>query len=89
MLASVLSVLLCVAMLIGSTFVWFTDSVTSGKNQIVAGNLDVELEYTTDFNEWKTVEDATDLFKKDALWEPGHAEVVNRWNLQRLALSGC
>ena len=76
LLASVLSVLLCVAMLIGSTFAWFTDSVTSGKNQIVAGNLDVELEYTTDFNEWKTVEDATDLFKKDALWEPGHAEVV-------------
>ena len=76
LLASVLSVLLCVAMLIGSTFAWFTDSVTSGKNQIVAGNLDVELEYTTDFNEWKTVEDATELFKKDALWEPGHAEVV-------------
>ena len=76
LLASVLSVVLCVAMLIGSTFAWFTDSVTSGKNQIVAGNLDVELEYTTDFNEWKTVEDATDLFKKDALWEPGHAEVV-------------
>lgn len=76
LLASVLSMLLCVAMLVGSTFAWFTDSVTSGKNKIVAGNLDVELEYTTDFNEWKTVEDATDLFKKDALWEPGHAEVV-------------
>ena len=76
LLASVLSVVLCCAMLVGSTFAWFTDSVTSGKNQIVAGNLDVELEYTTDFNEWKTVEDATDLFKKDALWEPGHAEVV-------------
>ena len=76
LLFSVLSMMLCIAMLIGSTFAWFTDSVTSGKNQIVAGNLDVELEYTTDFNEWKTVEDATDLFKKDALWEPGHAEVV-------------
>lgn len=76
LLASVLSVMLCVAMLVGSTFAWFTDSVTSGKNQIVAGNLDVELEYTTDFNEWKTVESATDLFNKDALWEPGHAEVV-------------
>lgn len=75
LLASVLSVMLCVAMLVGTTFAWFTDSVTSGKNKIVAGNLDVELEYTTDFIEWKTVEDATDLFK-NALWEPGHAEVV-------------
>ena len=45
LLASVLSVVLCCAMLVGSTFAWFTDSVTSGKNQIVAGNLDVELEY--------------------------------------------
>ena len=27
-------------------------------------------------NAWKTVEGATDLFKQDTLWEPGHAEVV-------------
>ena len=38
---SMLSMLLCVAMLIGSTFAWFTDSVTSGRNKITAGNLDV------------------------------------------------
>ena len=44
LLASILSVVLCVAMLVGSTFAWFTDSVTSGNNKIVAGNLDVELE---------------------------------------------
>ena len=80
---SVLSMILCVAMLVGSTFAWFTDSVTSGKNKIVAGNLDVELEYavpgedgTIAENAWKTVEGATDLFKQDTLWEPGHAEVV-------------
>ncbi len=41
LLLSVLSMMLCVAMLIGSTFAWFTDSVTSGKNKIVAGNFDV------------------------------------------------
>ena len=44
LLASVLSVLLCAAVLVGSTFAWFTDSATSGNNKIVAGNLDVELE---------------------------------------------
>ena len=48
LLASVLSMMLCLAMLIGSTFAWFTDSVTSGKNTIVAGNLDVELNWSTD-----------------------------------------
>ncbi len=40
LLASILSVVLCVAMLAGSTFAWFTDSVTSGKNIIQAGNLE-------------------------------------------------
>ena len=82
LLASVMAVLLCAAMLIGTTFAWFTDSVTSGRNTIVAGNLDVELEYATvvdtqagTLSEWKTVQDATDLFA-DGLWEPGYAQVV-------------
>ena len=39
LLASVLSVALCCAMLIGSTFAWFTDSVTNTGNRIQAGNL--------------------------------------------------
>ena len=82
LLASVMAVLLCAAMLIGTTFAWFTDSVTSGRNTITAGNLDVELEYATvvdtqagTLSEWKTVQDATDLFA-DGLWEPGYAQVV-------------
>ncbi|WP_177576774.1 right-handed parallel beta-helix repeat-containing protein [Hydrogeniiclostridium mannosilyticum] len=45
LLASILSVVLCCAMLIGSTFAWFTDSVTSGKNIIQAGNLDISATY--------------------------------------------
>ena len=82
LLASVLSVMLCVAMLVGSTFAWFTDSVTSGKNRIVAGNLDVELEYAKEFNDdgsvktWESVQGVENIFNPDALWEPGHAEVV-------------
>lgn len=72
---SILSLLLCMTMLVGTTFAWFTDSVTSGKNQIVAGNLDVAFEYYTE-NGWADVEGKTDLVDPDALWEPGHAEVV-------------
>ena len=82
LVASVLALVVCAAMLIGTTFAWFTDSVTSGRNTIVAGNLDVELEYATvvdtqagTLSEWKTVQDATDLFA-DGLWEPGYAQVV-------------
>ena len=83
LLASVLSVLLCVAMLLGSTWAWFTDTVTSGNNKIVAGNLDVELEYLNKDNQWKKVEKDTELFsaleddgETANLWEPGHTEVV-------------
>ena len=74
LLLSVISLLLCCTMLVGTTFAWFTDSVTSGKNQIVAGNLDIELDYWNG-TEWKTVNGATELFTGN-LWEPGHTEVV-------------
>ena len=79
LIASVLALVVCAAMLIGTTFAWFTDSVTSGRNTIVAGNLDVELEYATategTLGGWTSVNDATDLFG-DGLWEPGYAQVV-------------
>ena len=86
---SLLSLLLCCSMLVGTTFAWFTDSVTSGKNTIVAGNLDIELEYSLDMSEgsWKTVNGASELFS-DTLWEPGHTQVVylRLSNLGTLAL---
>ena len=75
LLSSVLSLVLCMAMLIGTTFAWFTDNVTSGKNQIVAGNLDMSVEYSLDGVTWNDLEGASDLFQK-GLWEPGHTEVV-------------
>ena len=51
---SLLALLLCCSMLVGTTFAWFTDSVTSGNNKIIAGNLDVELEYYNG-TEWEKV----------------------------------
>lgn len=75
LIASVLSVLLCIAMLIGTTFAWFTDRVTTVNNKIVAGNLDVEL-YYKDGEEYKTVEEDTVLFDEAALWEPGYTQTV-------------
>ena len=73
---SIVSLILCLVMLTGSTFAWFTDSITSGKNVIVAGNLDVELEYLNADGKWESVEGKTDLFDQNALWEPGHTETV-------------
>ncbi len=74
--ASVLSVVLCCALLIGGTFAWFTDSVTSGRNTITAGNLDVELEYRAADGSWQPVDGNTELFDSDALWEPGYTQTV-------------
>ena len=80
LLMSALSLLLCCSMLIGTTFAWFTDEVTSGKNQIIAGNLDVELEYARvvdgQITGWDTVAGKTAIFDPNALWEPGRVEVV-------------
>ena len=74
---STLSLLMCISMFIGSTFAWFTDSVTSANNVIHSGNLDVVLEYKTDWSdEWDPVNENTKLFKDGALYEPGYTEVV-------------
>ena len=71
---SVIALILCMSMLVGTTFAWFTDSVVSGNNHIVAGNLDIELEYLVD-GAWVTVDASTNVFG-ESLWEPGHTEVV-------------
>ena len=68
MLVSGLCLLLTAVMLMGSTFAWFTDSVTNQGNKIQAGTLDVQLlENGLDISDSKTP-----IFD-DALWEPGYA----------------
>ena len=76
LLTSALAIVLCVAMLIGTTFAWFTDTASTGVNKIQAGNLDVKLMYSTDMVEWKEATDQTKLFDDKALWEPGYTQVV-------------
>ena len=76
LISSTLALLMCVAMLIGTTFAWFTDTASTAVNKIQAGNLDVQLEYSKDFTEWKKVNDTTKVFEDSKLWEPGRTEVV-------------
>ena len=75
LLSSAFAILICVAMLIGTTFAWFTDTASTGVNKIQAGNLDIEVKYTLDGDNWNDLDGATDIFQK-GLWEPGHTEVV-------------
>ena len=76
LISSALAILMCVAMLIGTTFAWFTDTASTGVNKIQAGNLDVKLMYSTDMQTWKEATDQTKLFDDNALWEPGYTQVV-------------
>ena len=77
LIISALSLMICFSMLIGTTFAWFTDSVTSSNNIIKSGNLDIELYYQLEGeNDWTQVTETTNVFAADALWEPGHTEVV-------------
>lgn len=72
LLMSGLALIMCVSMLIGSTFAWFTDSVTSAGNKIQAGTLDIELwKVNSMMAETEQVKDEA-LFNYD-LWEPGYA----------------
>ena len=94
LISSTLALLMCVAMLIGTTFAWFTDTASTAVNKIQAGNLDVDLEMSTDGTNWESAEGKTLTFKtKDnraadqILWEPGctyelpQLRVVNKGNL--------
>ena len=93
LLGSIMAMVLCLAMLIGATFAWFTDTASTGVNKIQAGNLDVALEMK-DGDNWVSAEGKTLTFKtKDnraadqILWEPGctyelpQLRVVNKGNL--------
>ncbi len=78
LLTSALALLMCVSMLVGSTFAWFTDSVTSAGNIIKSGTLDVEMYWAngTEAPESANWIDASQgaIFNNDK-WEPGYTEV--------------
>ena len=76
LLTSVMALVMCVVMLVGTTFAWFTDTASTGVNKIQAGNLDVKLMYSTDMVNWKEATEQTKLFDDNALWEPGYTQVV-------------
>ena len=89
LLTSVMALVMCVVMLVGTTFAWFTDTASTGVNKIQAGNLKMEVSYKNTSNgEVKTLNENTNVFMENALWEPGHVEfaVLNVKNIGTLAL---
>ena len=96
LLSSVMAIVLCLAMLIGTTFAWFTDSASTAVNKIQAGNLEIELQMKDNNGNWVNAEGKTLPFLVEGkipakgtqiLWEPGctyyvpEVRVVNKGNL--------
>ena len=76
LISAILVLTLSVSALLGTTFAWFTDSVTSGGNKIAAGNLKVDLELLDkESNTWKSLKRDKDPIFSNEKWEPGYTEV--------------
>ena len=98
LLGSVMAMVLCLAMLVGATFAWFTDTASTGVNKIQAGNLDIEIQDkdgkpVTNLN-WVAADGRA---QEAILWEPGctytlpELHVVNNGNLAlkyKVAITG-
>ena len=72
LLTSAMAMILCLAMLIGTTFAWFTDSASTGVNKVQAGTLDIQL-LDAEGNEVETLswQKAEEGKSEEILWEPG------------------
>ena len=96
LLFSALAIGLCIAMLIGTTFAWFTDTASTAVNKIQAGNLNIELQMKDNNGNWVNAEGKTLPFLVEGeipaegtqiLWEPGctyyvpQIRVLNKGNL--------
>ena len=85
LLTSITALVMCVVMLAGTTFAWFTDTASTNVNKIEAGKLDVQLMMATAWDPatgepttWADAEGATLNWVKATtgsgqatLWEPG------------------
>ena len=88
LLTSVMALVMCVVMLVGTTFAWFTDTASTGVNKIQAGNLDVQLLMRDASSKYVNIGDSHQVIfgdanslvaqnnNQDTLWEPGKTQVA-------------
>ena len=88
LLTSVMALVMCVVMLVGTTFAWFTDTASTAVNKIQAGNLKVDIVDKADNSlDGKTLSFTNKQGSSDILWEPGATfnldsfKIVNKGNL--------
>ena len=77
LLTSVMALVMCVVMLVGTTFAWFTDTASTGVNKIVSGNLKVDIigadneDHVEKLNFTKAGTEVGTDAAAAILWEPG------------------
>lgn len=88
LLTSITALAMCVVMLVGTTFAWFTDTATANVNRIQAGNLDVDIvDASGNSLEGQTLYFHDKNNGTNILWEPGATfnldtfKIVNKGNL--------
>lgn len=88
--SSVAAVVICVAMLIGTTFAWFTSTASTGVNKIESGTLKVDIvDAAGESIQNKTMSFVNKNESANILWEPGatfHTPVFKIKSLGNLAL---
>ena len=72
--ASGISVVICAMLLVGTTFAWFTDSITNSGNKIQAGELNITLSELN--SEGNYVEVGESPIFESELWEPGYSDAA-------------
>ena len=86
LLTSVMALVMCVVMLVGTTFAWFTDTASTGVNKIQAGNLKVDIIGAGSENHVSmlsfTKAGVTDAEAgAEILWEPGCRYVTDGFRI--------
>ena len=94
LLTSVMALVMCVVMLVGTTFAWFTDTASTAVNKIQAGNLKVDIvdkeDNSLNGKTLKFIQAVSETEKArvdNVLWEPGATfnldsfKIVNKGNL--------
>lgn len=90
--SSLLSLVLCMTMFLGTSYAWFTSEVTNTGNEIYIGTLDVGMYKDTGADTWtdlasnSTSNQSTKLFDQEIRWEPGYTaletiKIVNEGTL--------
>lgn len=76
LIVSILLIIGCLALTVGASFAWFTDSITNSGNKIQAGTLSADL-IMYDGTEYISIADRTgSIFNASTTWEPGYTHVA-------------